>query len=77
MIVTETPAPVLTGQAVVAQCTRPKQWGSTSEVQLDLYGTHVAPLPRTGHLNDRGQLRFSSPRALAMQLDVGHSLLDT
>jgi hypothetical protein len=63
----------LTGQGVVLHRTLPRQCGKFP-VQLAWYVTQVAPLLRTGHRFDRGQLRFSSPRALAMQLDVGHSL---
>ncbi len=48
------------------------QWGWPLVRHDATYGTHVASLVRTGQRLERGQLRFSSPSALAMHDDVGH-----
>ena len=54
--------------------TLPRQCGSTLVPlrQDGTYGSQIAFLPRTGQRAERGQLRFSSPSALAMHDDVGH-----
>jgi hypothetical protein len=58
----------------VAHLTCPRQWGPVQVPPPYTLVSQTAPLRRTGQRAERGQLRFSSPSALAMQDEEGQSL---